>query len=75
VRIAIDGQAFSQILPVGLLPGEYTLRFTGTANLAGRYRIHLATDATAPGFEPIDDALPAGVPEPGSLALAGITLA
>lgn len=71
----IDGQAFSQILPVSLPPGEYTMRFTGTANLAGRYRIHLTTDATAPSFEPIDDAPPAGVPEPGSLAMAAIALA
>jgi hypothetical protein len=69
------GQAFSQILPVGLLPGTYTLRFTGIANLAGRYRVHLSTDTTAPGFEPIVDPAPAGVPEPGSLALACVALA
>jgi hypothetical protein len=70
-----DGQAFSQILPVTLLPGTYTARFTGIANLAGRYRIHLSTDTTAPGFDPIVDLPPAAVPEPGSLALAAAALA
>jgi hypothetical protein len=29
----------------GLVPCDYTLRFTGTAQLAGRYRIDLTTDA------------------------------
>jgi hypothetical protein len=72
----IDGQAFSQLQVASLLPGAYTLRFTGTANLGGRYRVHLTTDATAPGFEPIVEQPPVvGVPEPDSLVLAWVGLA
>lgn len=70
----IDGQAFSQIPPMNLPPGTYTARFTGLAGLAGRYRIHLSTDAAAPGFDPIVDQPPTNVPEPGTLTLAGAAL-
>lgn len=69
------GQAFSQFSTTGLTPGNYRLQFTGTAELGGRYRIDLTTDATPPGFDPIVDNPPVGVPEPGALALllAGLT--
>jgi hypothetical protein len=68
-------QAFSQLLVTSLLSGNYTLRFTGTAVLGGRYRVHLTTDATPPGFEPINDGPAVVVPEPGSLALLLAALA
>lgn len=63
----IDGQAFSQFT-ASLLPGNYHLLFTGIAPLGGRYHIDLTTNATPPGFKPIDTQ-PQGVPEPTSAAL------
>lgn len=65
-----DGQAFSQLSVSGLLPGDYTLRFTGNATDGGRFRINLTTDPTAPGFEPIPtDETPSDVPEPQPMLL------
>lgn len=70
-----DGQAFSQFAITSLTPGDYQLVFTGLARLGGRYRIDLSTSAAPPGFNPIVDNPPVGVPEPGALALllAGLT--
>ena len=72
------GQAFSQLVATGLANGTYTLEFTGLApNARGRYRIDLATSATAPGFRPIVDVPVLAVPEPSTLALmawAGMAL-
>lgn len=70
----VDGEAFSQLLATGLAPGNYTLRLTGNAPLAGRYRIDLSSDATPPGFQAIDANPPASVPEPGTLALFAAAL-
>jgi len=65
-----DGQAFSQLTASSIGPGAYTLRFTGTAALGGRYRIHLTTNEVPPGFEAIVDSPPVtNVPEPESWAL------
>lgn len=68
-----DGQAFSSFAQIGLAAGTYTLRFTGTAALQGRYRIDLATTALPPEFVPIADE-PLTVPEPATwvLLLAGL---
>ena len=65
-----DGQAFSQLAVSGLIPGDYTLLFTGNALDGGRFRINLTTDPTAPGFEPIPiDSTSSNVPEPQPLLL------
>ncbi len=65
-----SGQAFSQFVATGLSPGNYTLLFTGNALQGGRYRIDLATDPTAPAFEPIEIGVPpVDVPEPQTLML------
>lgn len=69
-----DGQAFSQLALQNSADGQYRLGFTGIANQAGRYRIRLGTNPTAPGFEPIGSVTPIPEPETWLLFALGLTL-